>query len=232
MTDTLDVVSFNVRNGIAFDGAHSWPFRRRALVDVLRDLDADVIGLQEAYGFQLRYLMRRLPGYTAVGDRRSRRRGGEHTPVLVRGRVLAHATRWFEVSGARFPRIATTARVEVRGQELTVTCTHLDEASAERRRTSVEQLIRWLADMEGPQVIVGDFNDTLDDPMFDALVAAGFRSALPPNAGGTTHHFTGRFDGRQIDHILVPEDAEVIDARVVHGRIVSDHWPVVATIRL
>jgi endonuclease/exonuclease/phosphatase family metal-dependent hydrolase len=230
VADTLDVVSFNIRNGLAPDGRNAWPFRKGALAETIRGLDADVIGLQEAYGFQLRYLRDRLPGYQAVGDGRSR--WGERTPVLVRGRVLAHATRWFEVRGARFPRIATTARVEVRGQELSVTSTHLDESSAERRRASAEQLVRWLADSDGPHVIVGDFNDTLDDPMFSTFAASGFRSALPPNAGGTTHHFTGRRDGRQIDHILVPATAEVLDAHVDYSRMVSDHWPVVARIRL
>jgi len=229
VADALNLVSFNIRNGRAFDGRNSWPFRKRAVGDVLRSFDADVIGLQEVYRFQLRYLMRRLPGYAAVGDPRSR--WGERTPVLVRGRILAHATRWFEVDGARFPRIATTARVDVRGQEFTFTCTHLDEASAQRRRTSASQLVRWLVDTEGPHVIVGDCNATLDDPMFATLVDAGFKSALPPDAGGTTHHFTGRRDGRQIDHILVPSTAEVLAAHVDYSRMVSDHWPVVAKVR-
>ena len=232
MTDSLVLASFNIRNGRAFDGRNAWPFRRARVAEVIRDLDADVIGLQEVFGFQLRYLARHLPQYVAVGEGRNGRKRGEHTPVFVRGRVLAHATRWFDVEGARFPRIATTARLEVRGQEVTFTCTHLDEASAQRRRTSVDQLVRWLADTEGPHVIVGDFNDTLDDPMFEALRTAGLRSALAPEAGGTTHHFTGRRDGRQIDHILVPSTAEVLDAHVAYGRVASDHWPVVATIRL
>jgi endonuclease/exonuclease/phosphatase family metal-dependent hydrolase len=234
VADTLDVVSFNLRNGIAFDGCNSWPFRRRAAADVLAELDADVIGLQEAYGFQLRYLLRQLSGYVAVGEPRSR--FGERTPVLVRGRVLAHATRGFDVAGSRFQRIATTARVEARGHELTVTCTHLDESSGERRRVCAEQLVGWLADTPGPHVIAGDFNDTLDDSMFETFAAAGLRSALPDGAGGTSHHFTGRTDGRQIDHILVPDQTEVVAASVVMtrpgDRLPSDHWPVAARIRL
>ncbi|HUR77778.1 MAG TPA: endonuclease/exonuclease/phosphatase family protein [Acidimicrobiales bacterium] len=234
MADTLTVASFNLRNGRAFDGCNSWPFRRRAAAALLRELDADVIGMQEVYGFQLRYLLRQLPDYAAVGEGRSRR--GERNPVLVRGRVQAHATRWFEVEGARFPRIATTARVEVGGVPLTFTSTHLDERSALRRRTSAAQLLRWFADVEGPHVIVGDFNDTLGDLMFEAFAAAGYRSALPDDAGGTSHHFTGRGDGRQIDHILVPAGVEVLAVSVVHtrpgGRLPSDHWPVVARIRI
>jgi endonuclease/exonuclease/phosphatase family metal-dependent hydrolase len=236
VTDTLDVVSFNVRNGWAFDGCNSWPFRRGATAAVLRELDADLIGLQEVYAFQLRSLLRRVPGYVAVGEGRNGGRRGEHTPVLARGHVVSHVTRWFELEGGRFPRIATTALVEIGGRRLRFSSTHLDEASPQRRRASVDQLVSWLAAEEGPHVIAGDFNDTLDDPMFEALGAAGYRSALAADAGDTSHHFTGSTEGRPIDHIFVPTNAEVVHAAVVHlrpnGRLPSDHWPVLARIRL
>lgn len=209
---------------------HSWPFRRRATAEVVRGLDADVLGLQEAYGFQLRSLLRRVPGYTAVGEARSRR--GERTPVLVRANVESHTTRWFDVQGARFPRIATTARVRVGATRFTFTSTHLDERSSARRAASVDQLVSWLAAEPGPHVVVGDFNDTLDDPMFDEFAGIGLRSALPHDAGGTSHHFTGRRDGRRIDHIFVPATAEILEASVVYGAMASDHWPVTARIRL
>lgn len=233
MTDALVVASFNLRNGRAFDWFNSWPFRPAATAAVVRAVGADVLGLQEAFGFQLRSLTKRVPGYTAVGDGRDGGTHGERTPVLVRGRVESQVTRWFDVTGARFPRIATTARVVVRDTALSFTSTHLDESSAARRRASVEQLLTWLAAEPGPHVIVGDLNDTVDDPMFDRFTEAGFRSALPPDAGGTSHHFSGRFDGRRIDHILVSPEVEVLDAHVDHtSRRASDHWPVVATIRL
>jgi endonuclease/exonuclease/phosphatase family metal-dependent hydrolase len=233
VTDALVVASFNLRNGLAFDWLHSWPFRRRATAEVVRALDADVLGFQEAYRFQLRSLQKRVPGYTAVGEGRNGGDRGEHTPVLVRGRVESSVTRWFDVTDARFPRIATTAIVDVRGQRLRFTSTHLDESSSERRRASVEQLVTWFASEQGPHIVVGDCNDTLDDPMFERLRAAGFRSALPADAGGTSHHFSGGTDGRRIDHIFVPTDCEVIEAHVDHtSRRASDHWPVVATIRL
>ena len=233
MTDPLVVASFNLRNGRAFDWCNSWPFRRGATATVVRSLDADVLGLQEAYGFQLRSVLQRVPGYTAVGDGRDGGTHGERTPVLVRGEVESYETRWFDVTGANFPRIATTARVEVRSTRLSFTSTHLDETSAERRRASVEQLVAWLAAEEGPHVVVGDFNDTLDDPMFALFARIGLRSALPAGAGGTAHHFTGRRDGRRIDHIFVPASAEVISAGVDHtNRRASDHWPVTARVRL
>ena len=247
MTD-LRVASFNIRNGRALDGlVRAWPFRRRAVVEAVESLDADVVALQEVYRFQLRALLRGLPGRVAVGEGRSSRRRGEHVPLLVRGervRVVEAATRWYgdtpEQAGSRwpgapFPRIATVAVVDVAGSRLQVVGTHLDERSAERRARSAEQLVGWL-DPALPRVVLGDLNAEpgADEPR--PLLAAGLRQALPGDAGGTSHDFTGRTDGRRLDHVLVSDEVEVVAAEVAHprprGRLPSDHWPVVATLRL
>jgi endonuclease/exonuclease/phosphatase family metal-dependent hydrolase len=247
----LRVASFNVRNGWAFDWGRSWPFRRRALAATLEALDADVAGLQEAYAFQLRFLGRAVPGYRVGGEGRDGGQRGEHCPVLVRSavaRIVAARTRWYgeapeaagtRLPGARFPRIATTCRIELLagGGHLDVTSTHLDERCDAHRRRSAAQLVGWL-DPSVPNVVTGDFNAGPDSPVVAPLLEAGFRHALPPGPGGTVHRFTGRVDGRRIDHVLVRGPLEVVAAGVVTGadcvpaRRASDHWPVVADLRL
>ena len=89
----------------------------------IADLDADLIGLQEVYGFQQRYLLRHAPGYAATGAGRTDGRGrGERCAVLYRSARLAltsSTTRWFSDTpdlpgstgwGNRLPRIVTLAR--------------------------------------------------------------------------------------------------------------------------
>lgn len=239
----MRVATFNIRNGRAWDGCNSWPFRRRAVVDALRELDADLIGLQEAFGFQVRWLARRLPDYDVVGEGRDGGGRGERCAVLVRRsafRVVDARTRWFGATplhtsrlvGARFPRIATTATLDhATGERWQFTSTHLDEASAERRRASATQLAEWVQ-TQTPHALVGDFNAPPEDPLFDVLAGAGFRHAVSAEAGGTSHRFTGRRDGRRIDHVLVNDSLDVRSAhvayRAAHERLASDHWPVVA----
>jgi endonuclease/exonuclease/phosphatase family metal-dependent hydrolase len=243
----LRVATFNIRNPLGVDWSHAWVFRRRATLAALTQLDADVIGLQEAYGCQLRWLMSRLPDTTVAGEGRSRRKRGEHTPVLVRAgsEVRSDATRWFGASpdvagtrlaGACFPRIATTARVRLLdGTELSVTSTHLDERSNERRLESASQLVDWLAADRSPQVVLGDFNATPRSDVMARFVDAGF-TRLDTGASGTTHHFRGGTDGRIIDHILVRGNVDVIAAGVSHerpgGQLPSDHWPVWADLEV
>lgn len=246
----LRVATFNLRNGRAFDGWNSWPFRRRPVAAVIRALDADLVAVQEAFGFQLRFLRRVLPDYEFYGRGRDRYGRGEHTAVMARAatvRVLADGTRWFgtrpdvagtRLAGSQFPRTATTVTAQLAdGSLVDFTSTHLDERSADRRDQAAAQLIEWAASAAGrPAIIAGDFNAPPSAPLFDAFAFAGFKRAAPAVEGATFHRFTGRIDGAAIDHILASDALGVLDCRVVHerpgGRLASDHWPVVAAVRV
>lgn len=246
----LHVATFNIRNGLAWDGCNSWPLRRRATLAAIEQLDAEVVGLQEVYRFQLRWLQRRLPGYEVLAG--AGRRGGtrgEMGPILVRrGRVTANTvtTRWYgetpdapgtRLPGASFPRIATLAELHLAGPDLRVQVanTHLDEAKPANRLRSAEQLLDWL-DPDLPRVVVGDLNATLASEPLAALGRGGLEAVPTPGGAGTTHEFTGRRDGRQIDHILHSDRWDLLDA-AVHPtgpgqRLPSDHWPFSARLDL
>lgn len=242
----LRLATFNIRNGRAFDGWHSWPFRRRAALAAIRALDADVVGLQEAFRFQLSWLDRQLSTYAALGAGRDDGRRGERTALLVRrgSLVITHErTRWFgdepdrpgtRLPGAGFPRTVTIATITAPdGARVQVANTHLDERSAVRRVHSIKQLVAWL-DPEVPRVVLGDLNTEPDDRIFDILAAAGLHRAAPTPDGGTNHDFTGRRDGRRLDHVLVSPGVSIRGAAVVYGsgRLPSDHWPVVVDIEV
>jgi endonuclease/exonuclease/phosphatase family metal-dependent hydrolase len=247
MADTLRIVTCNIRNGRAFDGMDSWPFRWRRLVDYLCSLDADVLALQEAYTFQIRTISRGLDGHQVIGDGRNRRRKSEHVPVLIRRdriEVLDSSTLWLSDTpnmpgsrqpGARFPRIATIATLHDRttGHTFTLANTHLDASDDGRRLRSAELLADWSSDWTTP-VLVGDLNASIEAPELSPLLAVGFRDTCPSDAPGTNHDFTGRADGPRIDHVLVgpPWSVSAATVAIRDGRLPTDHWAVVVDLRL
>ena len=91
-------------------------------------------------------------------------------------------------------------------------------------------------DIQMPQIVVGDLNAPVSDPILELFGAAGLRSAVADGAGGSTHEFTGRTDGPRIDHIFVNDRFDVRASTVVHHPearpLPSDHWPVVAELEL
>ncbi len=242
----LRVATFNVRFGLATDGWNSWPFRRRAATAVARRLDADVLGLQEAYGFQARGLRRQLDGYGMTGEGRSAKRTGERCSVLYRKdrvRLLDSSTRWYGdepfragsmMPRATHPRIATIVELDVGGRSVTVLNTHLDQRHEDNRAAQARQILGWLDD--GPTIVVGDLNAKPGSEPVRLLEDAGLRSVLPPDAPGTGHDFGQRDPWSRIDHILVSPHWTIGPAEVVtekpHGRYPSDHWPIVADLEL
>src|SRR5688500_8012208 len=65
--DPLQVMSFNIRYGTAKDGDNHWSERREMLFEVIRERDADVVGLQEALAFQIDEIVAAVPGYAVIG---------------------------------------------------------------------------------------------------------------------------------------------------------------------
>ena len=95
----LRVMSFNIRNGNANDGANHWNLRKEFLYDVIRE-HADVLGVQEAVRFQLDALNQHLPQYGAVGIiSDSTRHTGQYVSILyLKDRFEVHDSGTFWLS--------------------------------------------------------------------------------------------------------------------------------------
>jgi len=174
--DALTVATFNIRYGTARDGDNAWERRRTLCIGVIRTLDADVLGLQEALAFQLDEIRAQLPGYALVGiGRDDGRRGGEHAAILVRSARFAvdrSATVWLSdtpnVPGSRswgnaITRVCTWVRlIDLKtSSAIWVYNVHLDHQSQESRRRSVEYIAELIAQRpfaDEPVIVMGDFN--------------------------------------------------------------------------
>jgi endonuclease/exonuclease/phosphatase family metal-dependent hydrolase len=259
LAEPLSVVSFNIRYGTANDGENRWTNRRELLFDLIRQSDADAIGLQEALDAQIREILAAVPGYAVVGvGRDNGRTRGEYAAILFRTsrlHVSDSGTFWFSDTpeqvasrswGNTVTRICTWARfVDRDGRAFWHYNVHLDHQSQPSRERSAALLAERIAARrtpDEPAMITGDFNAGEDNPALTTLRSAGFGDAFRvryPDAieVGT---FTG-FDlkattGPKIDYVLVPAGSEVLDAAIVRtsrdGRYPSDHFPVTARVRL
>ncbi|MFF1815917.1 endonuclease/exonuclease/phosphatase family protein [Kribbella sp. NPDC058245] len=245
----IRAATFNLRNSSAPDGDNAWPVRRNAAVAAIELLDADVVGLQEVLPDQLEYLRFRFPKYEIVGvGRDDGIDAGERSSVMVRTgdwRIERSETRWLSDDpgtpgsvgwDADLTRVATLVWLRHRsGTTIGVLNTHYDHAGEVAQLQSSRLVAKWTAG-DLPWIVMGDLNATPDSPPLKALTDAGLRYAVPADAGGSWHNFTGAEDDDRIDHILVSPAWTVTEAAVSHfrpgGRLPSDHWPVMATLSL
>ena len=94
----VHIMTFNIRYGLANDGLDSWQYRKQNVVNLIEHYHPDIVGLQEALGFQLAYLDSSLKHYSWIGvAREDGKQQGEYTAVLydsTRFQMLQTATFW------------------------------------------------------------------------------------------------------------------------------------------
>ncbi|MDE0936088.1 MAG: endonuclease/exonuclease/phosphatase family protein [Mariniblastus sp.] len=241
---SLRVMSFNIRNGKANDGDNSWEHRREFAADVIRDAKLDVIGLQEAFRFQLDDLRKHLPEFEEVGEGRDGGEQGEYSAILYRSsrfRALDSGTFWLsdtpEVKsrqwGNRYLRICTWVRLEDKNTNrcFYVYNTHFDHQSQNARVKSSQLIAQRIKNRthENPFLVTGDFNADENNPVILYLknkntgslngpitLVDTFRQLHPKEKlVGTGGGFEGRADGKKIDYVFVQPDVEVVSASII-----------------
>ena len=255
--EPMSVTSFNIRYGTAKDGENEWTRRRTQLFDLLREQDADIVGLQEALDFQIDEIVAAVPGYATVGvGRDDGRARGEFAAILFRKsrfRVAEAGTFWLSDTpavpgsktwGNNITRICTWTRLIDRdGHGFFVYNTHLDHQSQPSRERST-QLLRERIDArsvgQDPVVVTGDFNVGESNPALATLIGPfvdTYRVVRPQEktVGTFTGFKFGNVEGEKIDYILAQPGTEVLHADILRtardGRYPSDHFPVIARIR-
>jgi len=258
----VSVLCFNIRYGTANDGENSWPNRDHLVKQIIRNHDADVVGLQEALDFQLAAIIDACPEYAVIGvGRDDGKTRGEYSAILYRAdrfAVDSSGTFWLSDTpeivastswGNSITRICTWARLIDRqsGEAFYVFNTHFDHRSQPSRERSSRLIAERIADRAhaDPAVLMGDFNAGETNPAItilrDDAIGPGlvhtFRAVHPDESEvGTFNSFRGESDGEMIDHIFVTSDVEILNADIDrtndNGRYPSDHFPVWASLRL
>lgn len=261
----LTVMSFNIRYGTAKDGDNAWAMRRDLLFDVVRQQDADLIGLQEALDHQINEIVEAAPTYATIGvGRDDAKNAGEFSAILFRKsrfRVAESGTFWFSDTpsqpgskgwGNNITRICTWARfIDRDGQAFWHFNVHLDHQSQPSRERSAQLLRQRIETRTFPSesvIVTGDFNAGEANPAVLALTVGQTGSPAPfvdtfrvlhprEQEVGTFNGFRfGSTSGEKIDYVLVQPGTDVQQAEIVrmsrNDRYPSDHFPVVAKVRL
>jgi endonuclease/exonuclease/phosphatase family metal-dependent hydrolase len=242
--EPLTVMSFNIRYGTASDGENHWSRRRELLFDVVREQNADLIGVQEALAFQIDEILVAAPGYAVVGvGRDDGKAKGEFSAILFRRdrfRVADSGTFWFSDTpavpgskswGNNITRISTWARfVDRDGSAFWHFNLHLDHQSQPSRERSTELLLQRIMARTVPTepvVVTGDFNVGEDNLAIKTLLSAKSGAAAPfldtfrvrhPQATevGTFNSFTfGKPGQDKIDYVLVQPGTDVLAAEII-----------------
>ena len=206
------------------------------IAQVIRELDADIVGLQEVHSrvtddeqaHQLDFLadatgLHAIPGHTLY-----RHDGHYGNALLTNATILV--VRPFDLSvPGREPRGGIDAKLDIAGENLRVIVTHLGLWPAERR-LQVKRLLPILAE-ESTRLIVmlGDINEWQPRARSLRWLQAYFGDAPAPRT------FPTRLPLFALDRIWAKPREALLRVHVSTSplaRLASDHLPVTATIRV
>ena len=225
----LRVATYNVHSGVGVDRR----FRPERIVDVIGELHADIVALQEVLspvrGFDMHAHLREATGLHLVTMTTMQLAGGTFGNALLSRWPILELVEHGLTVGRREPRGAIDATIGRDARELRVIATHLGLRGAERS----EQLSRLMelvkSAVEIPTVLAGDFNMTRGrarelrahaEHLGRSDVLATFPSIAPV---------------LPLDRLVARHGASIVDVAVHRSRrarVASDHLPLVATIEL
>lgn len=233
----LTFASYNIHKAVGLD-------RRRdpdRIIAVLREIDADIIALQEAdrrYGTRAGVLPRQtLDDHTPYrvvpidhGHMGRPDSMGWHGNALLVRRDIELGSATMVPLPTLEPRGAIRADLIAGGHPLRVVGMHLD-LSGFRRRQQVRTVIDHCAGCEGdhPAVLMGDFNEWSRLGGCFREFGEGWRLLAPGRS------FPSRRPVAQLDRIAVSDGWEVNSVSVHHSplaSVASDHLPVIARLQL
>ncbi len=240
----LKLLSFNIRQGRADDGDNHWSLRKDLVGELIRRDLPDVLGVQEAYRFQLDEIRAGIPEYREAGSGRDGGDQGEYSAILFRKdrfKLIDSDTFWLSETphepsahwGNHYHRICTWVRLRDRrsGRYFYVYNTHMDHQSQPAREQGVRLIMRTIAARPTPDpfILMGDLNageqnnvirylkgePVLDEPSPIAMRDSWRVVHSHDRDCGTISRFTGSREPYKIDYILVPPQAQVLAAEIL-----------------
>lgn len=247
--ETIKLISYNLRNGRAQDGANAWENRRHATAQMLREEAPDLFGVQEAYLDQLQYIEAECPQYAYVGvGRDDGAQGGETMAVFYlksRFDLLDSGTFWLSETPEKVSRgwdgacNRTATWVELRdkqtGKEFFYFNTHLDHMGKVAREEGIKLLVARIRSIAGksPVIVGGDFNTPVDSPIFKPLtkyMKSVREKAVKSDSKGTFNGFGSAPDTIVIDHLYYHGGLKCLEFETLDGNYgapyISDHYPI------
>lgn len=237
----IEVLTYNIRNANPDDGPNVWDLRSEKVINLIREANPDVFGLQEALKVQVDGLKTAFPAYGFIGlGRDDGKEAGEYSPIFYKKEMLkvqSSGVFWLSqtpgVVGSRgwdaaCNRVVTWAELKekVSGKVFFAFCTHFDHIGELARRNSSLLLLKTVDSLAGknPVVVLGDFNSVPasepyqlitknDNPLH--LVDARLVSTNPegPEFTWTGFAVDGQ-KGERIDYIFLKNYKQVAAYRV------------------
>lgn len=237
----LNVMTYNIHHGVGIDGT----FDLTRIADIIREMDADLIALQEVDmetdrigGLNtMEYLAHELSMNYAFGKNLNFQGGDYGNGILSKYPVVSMVNFHIPSYKSGEQRGILKVVVDYNGEEIAFWNTHLDHRTDDtERRESVRIIHAMIKNVKTPIILAGDFNDTPDSKTFAELITV-FEDGWTIKENDSGFTFPADKPDRRIDYVffrnptvssfmLLPGQARILTSPA------SDHLPLIVQFRV
>lgn len=254
----IRIASYNLRYDSKGDSGNLWTSRYPIVSALIQFHDFDIFGTQEGLRHQIDTLAANLPDYAWYGlGRDDGQAKGEHSSIFYKKdkyKLLNKGDFWLSETpekpgpgwDARLNRICSWVLLqEVKGKkQFYVFNVHYDHQGVKARQESSRLILEKIKSIAGnnPALLTGDFNGDYNSQWYQLLANSGtlfdtHNLVKKPYANnGSFNSFKTPSSASIIDHIFVTKQFTVkrwgILTDSYYGKYPSDHFPIVADVKL
>jgi len=229
--EELKIMSYNIHHGKSLLGRYTLD----QIVGIIRESEADIIGLQEVdtnfarskFQNQLKYIADKLSMNYVYGDNVNIVGAKYGNGILSKHPIVSYEN--LKLPSGKEQRGLLSSVIDVDGTKINFLNTHLGLSAAERL-VQVQTISKYLETLSNDVVLVGDFNATHSSrevhEMSKKLTDVGY---VTDNSHTPT--FEVPFLSKRIDYIFISSNIKVRDYKVIRENA-SDHYPLIAYIKI
>ena len=234
---TLRVMTYNIHVGVGMDKK----FDLQRIAEVINAEHPDLVGLQEVdrgvkrtEGKDEIAELAKLTGMDYAFAHNLDYQGGQYgVAILSRGPIKQTDHRKYENRREAERRGMIRAEIEFAGRTVNFVTTHLDYQFEDGRVFETEQMLKFLEDVKGPLIVVGDFND---EPGGNAhkLMLTGFEDTwIVSKIKEQGLSYPADKPVKRIDYIFTRRSDRLgVKRPRIITTLASDHLPLVADIQI
>ncbi len=230
-------MTFNIHVGVGVDKK----LDLQRIADVIIRERPDLVGLQEVdrgvrrtEGIdEIAELARMTRMDYAFGHNLDYQEGQYGVAILSKFLIQKIDHRKYENRREAERRGMLRVEVDIGGRTINFATTHLDYQRDDGRLFETEQLLRFLADLKNPLIVVGDFNDEPTGSAYKLMLTKFEEAWIGSRAKGDGFSYPADKPSKRIDYIFFRTTGGVSAKKSwVVKTLASDHVPVMAELEV
>ena len=229
----LRISSFNIQNNYTKYNVE----KAEAITNYLKSNNIDILGLQEVFNLCDKDICKKIDcGFSCYGKYRFYLKSllrliNEKNPIITNKKVVEKNTFHLPFFPSVLKRIITKVVIEYEGKQISIYNTHLEVMFQFVQKRQLNKIYNLISNDNNLIILMGDFNLKNNKKIFNDFEMLLKEKGMYRIEFNHKTLKSSKYN-REIDHIFLSNEFELLDKKVIEDLEVSDHYPIMIDVNL